>query len=184
MFLDDEHPDIPLPDWDAFKRWGSPYLIEEILDRNSANLPDWFVPLARGAATPSRYLLRHAGYSRRYCRPSDWRKDPDNGSLYKAVYNECMIVTPCGPLWRIEREGTSYRPHRNINHPLAHVFGPTPILARNVQAAICLVEYYFLNGVPAGLTWAQGCPDDLRGAIEYAKQRCINEAVLTRDLLS
>ena len=183
MFHDKEHPDVSLHHWNAFKKHASPLLIEKVLDRDLIELPDWLVPLARGVATPSPYLLRQAGYSRRYRRPPGWSRNPD-GSLYRPTrYDDCLLVIPSGSLWRIEREGTPYRPHRYINHPLAHVFGPTPILARNVQAAICLIEHYDLNGVPAGLTWAHGCPDDVRGAVEYAKQRRVDEGVVTRDPL-
>jgi hypothetical protein len=179
MFFDEEHPDVSLSDWEGFQKFGSPYLIETFLDRSAANLPDRFVPLARGAATPSRYLLKRAGYGRGWRRSPGWLKG-GQGKLFKEYYRECLVVTPCGPFWRIEREGTSQRPHRHINTTLAHFFGPTPILARNVQAAICLSEFYFLKGTPSGLYWAQGCPDDVHGAIKYAQQRRINEAIATR----
>lgn len=173
MFHDQYHPDIPQSDWDAFQRWGSPYV--KVLDRNSVNLPDWFVPLARGVATPSRYLLRLAGYGRGWRRPPGWRKGP-RGELTKEFNQECLIVTP-GPLCRIEREGTLQRPHLRVNMTLAHEFGPTPILAGSVQVAICLAEFCILPGrLPLKLCWAEACPDDVKGAIEYAHQRRINEA--------
>jgi hypothetical protein len=174
MFSDEQHPDVSLSDWNAFQKWTSPDLFENVLDRKSADLPDWFVPLARGAAIPSRYLLRRAGYGLGWRRPPGWRKEGRAGELFKA-YRECLIVTPCGPFWRIEREGTLHRPHFHINMTLAHFFGSTPILAPNAEAAICLAEFCFLNGLPSGLCWAQGCPDDVTGAIQYAQQRCINE---------
>jgi hypothetical protein len=177
MFLDDEHPHVSLPDFDAFQKWVFPYLIENMLDRNSADLPDWFVPLARGAATPSRYLLRMAGYGRGYRRPPGWHKEP-SGALFKEFYRECLVVVPGRTLWRIEREGFLQRPHHRVNLTLAHIFGSTPILARNVQAAICLAEFCIRPGrLPLGLCWAEGCPDDVSGAIEYAQQRRINEAM-------
>jgi hypothetical protein len=173
MFRDEQHPDVPLSHWDAFQAWGSPYL--EFLDRNSANLPDWFVPLARGAATPSRYFLGQAGYGRGWRRPPGWLKGP-NGELFKEFNRDCLIVTPGQPLSRIEREGSLRRPHFRVNLTLAHVFGSIPILARNIQSAICLAEFCYLKGMP-GLCWAEACPDDVKGAIEYAQQRRINEAM-------
>jgi hypothetical protein len=178
MFRDEQHPDVPLSDWDAFQRWGRrPYLIEKALDRSSANLPDWFVPLARGAATPSKHLLRIAGYGRGYRRPPGWHKGP-SGELSKEFYRDCLIVTPGQPLWRIEREGSLQRPHFRVNLTLAHIFGSTPILARNVQAAICLAEFCTRPGrLPLGLCWAEECPDDVSGAVQYAQQRRINEAI-------
>jgi hypothetical protein len=183
MFHDEQHPDISLSSWEAFRNGFSPYLIEKFLDRSSANLPDWFVPLARGAATPSKYLLRRAGYGRNWRRPPDWRK-PHREELWKSFPNsECLTVVGGGPFWRIEREGSLNRPHFRVNLTLAHVFGSTPILARNVQSAICLAEFCMLPGpVPAGLCWAEGCPDDVSGAVEYAQQRRINEAMAARSV--
>jgi hypothetical protein len=180
MFSDEQHPDVSLSDWNAFQKWVSPYLIEKFLARSSANLPDWFVPLARGAAIPSKYLLRMAGYGRGYRRPSGWNKEP-SGALFKEFYRECLVVVPGPTLWRIEREGSLRRPHHRVNLTLGHDFGSTPILARNVQAAICLAEFFIRPGrLPLGLCWVEGCPDDVSSAIKYAQQRSINEAMAAR----
>jgi hypothetical protein len=184
MFRDEQHTDVSLAEWEAFRKWGSPYLIEKFLDRSSANLPDWFVPLARGAATPSRYLLRRAGYGRNWRRPPGWGK-AGSGSLFKEFRQECLVVVPSQPLWRIEREGSLKRPHCRVNLTLAHIFGSIPILARNVQSAICLAEFCILPGpLTTGLCWAEGCPDDVSGAVKYAQQRRINEAVAAGGLQS
>jgi hypothetical protein len=43
------HPDTPPTDWGKFRKGFSPYLIGEVLGPEDAKLPDWFVPLARGA---------------------------------------------------------------------------------------------------------------------------------------
>jgi hypothetical protein len=174
MFHENGHPDVSLSDWSTFRNEFSPYLIEKVLDRSAANMPDWFVPLARGAAIPSKYLLRKAGYGRGWRRLPDWHK-PCRGALFKEFGEDCLAVAGGQPLWRIEREGSLSRPHFRINLTLAHRFGSTPILARNVQAAICLAEFCYLKGLPPGLCWAEGCPDDVNGAIEYAQQRRINE---------
>ena len=175
MFRDEQHPDVPLSDFEAFHHEFSPYPIEKILDRNSANLADWFLPLARGAATPRRYPLRRAGYGRGWRRPPGWLKM--QYELFKEFDRDCLVVTDGQPFWRIEREGSLMRPHLHVNLTLAHIFGSTQILARNVQSAICLAEFCYLKGLPAGLCWAEGCPNDEKGAIEYAQQRRINEAV-------
>ena len=53
MFSDDKHLDVTLSDWEAFRREFSPFRIEEVVDRNEIELPDWFLPLARGAAIPT-----------------------------------------------------------------------------------------------------------------------------------
>jgi hypothetical protein len=67
---------------------------------------------------------------------------------------------------------------------LVHNFGSTPILARNYQSATYLAEFCFQNGPPAGLRWVDECPDDISGAIEFAQQRRIKEAMAARSLRS
>jgi hypothetical protein len=184
MFRDEWHPDVSFSDWEKFRNWVSPRLIEKALDRSSANLPDWFVPLARGAAIPSKYLLRRAGYGRGWRRLPDWHKAHSGKLLFKEFGEDRLVVTVGQPWCRIEREGSLMRPHFNVNLTLAHRFGSTPILARNVQEAICLAEACYLRGLPPGLCWAEGCPDDVKGAIEYAQQRRINEALACCGFLS
>jgi hypothetical protein len=63
---------------------------------------------------------------------------------------------------------------------LIYNFGSTPILTRNYQSATYLAEFCYLNGPPAGLRWVHECPDDIDGAIEFAQQRRVNEAVTAR----
>jgi hypothetical protein len=60
---------------------------------------------------------------------------------------------------------------------LVHNFGSTPILARNYQSATYLAEFCFQNGPPAGLRCVDECPDDIRGAIEFAPKRFVDEAI-------
>jgi hypothetical protein len=58
---------------------------------------------------------------------------------------------------------------------LVHNFGSTPVVTRTYQAATYLAEYCYFNGPPAGLRWVNECPDDIGGAIEYARQRRVDE---------
>ena len=62
MVHDEFHPDVSLSDWEAYRDWVSPHPFEEVLDRSKVRLPDWYLPLARGAAIPDRQLLSRAGY--------------------------------------------------------------------------------------------------------------------------
>jgi hypothetical protein len=97
----------------------------------------------------------------------------------------CVAVAGGPPLWRIERNGSLRRPLvRTTNLTLAHIFGSTPILARSYQSATCLAEFCFWDGPPSELCWAEACPDGVKGAIEFAQQRRINEAMAARSLLS
>ena len=68
MFNDADHPNIGLSDWTNFRKDFSPYRFAEVIDRSALNLPDWFVPLARGAAVPSDVVQRKVG-----CRPGSRR---------------------------------------------------------------------------------------------------------------
>jgi hypothetical protein len=178
MFLDEQHPDVSLSDWEAFRNEFSPCVIETVLDRSAVNIPHWFVPLARGAAIPSSSLLRRAGYRPSY-RARGWSKARDE--VWKDFGEGCVAVAGGPRLWRIERDGSLLRPLvRTTNLTLAHIFGSTPILARSYQAATCLAEFCFWEGPPPGLCWAEACPDDVNGAIKFAQQRRIKEAMAAR----
>jgi hypothetical protein len=61
MLHEQENPPVPPSDWQAFREAHPPFLIEEVIDRSEARLPDWFVPSAPGVAIASDYLLRQAG---------------------------------------------------------------------------------------------------------------------------
>jgi hypothetical protein len=184
MFRDEGHPDVSLSDWKTFQREFSPYLIEEVVARSSIKLPDWFMPLARGIAIPSSYLLGRAGYRSGSYRASGWSK-PHCDVLSKDIGPDSLIVRGyCGqPFWQIERNGSpGRRPHNHPNMALVHLFGSTPVLTRTYHAATFLAEFCYLNGPPPGLRWVDECPDDVSGAIKYAQQRRINEATATRSL--
>jgi hypothetical protein len=185
MFRDEQHPDTSLSNWETFRREYSNFLLEEVVDRSEIKLPDWSVPLARGAAFPSSHLLRKAGYRLGSRRADGWSK-PHHDVLWKDIGPDTLVVRGyCNqPLWSIERNGSPGRPHNHPNKTLVHLFGSTPILARNYPSATYLAEFCFLKGPPTGLRWVEECPDDVRGAIEYAQQRRINEALTSRGLLS
>jgi len=178
MFRDERHPDVSLSDWTTFRREFSSYLIEEVIDRNAIKLLDRFLPLARGIAIPSSYLLNKAGYRIGSHRARGWCK-PHCDVLWKDIGPDSLVVRGyCGqPLWAVERNGPTGRPHRHQNMALVHGFGSTPILTRTYQAATYLAEFCYFNGPPRGLQWVNECPDDIDGAIDFAEARNINEAV-------
>jgi hypothetical protein len=60
MILEVGHPNVPLADWQAFRKECWPSTIKEVIDRSEIKLPDWFVPLARGIAIASDHLLHRA----------------------------------------------------------------------------------------------------------------------------
>ena len=171
MFHEEGHPDVPPSDWKAFKREFSP-LFEAVVDRDQMKFPEWFFPLARGFAMPSRSVLRIAGY-RSGCRPIGWRQThPD---VFWQRRNN-LIVRTCSDQnrWTMEREGERCR-HNHPNRVLAFVFGSTPVLAPNFQSAMFLAEFC-LREPPSGLRWITTAPDDLENAIEFARKRRVKEA--------
>jgi hypothetical protein len=182
MFRDEGHPDVSLADWSTFRSEFSPYLFEEILDRSSVGLPDWFMPLARGAAIPSLHLLQRAGYRPGSHRARGWLKPP-KGDVWKDYGRDCLVILRAQPLWRIELNNLSLgRPHNHSGMTLVHIFGSTPIFTRNYQSATHLAEFCLLKGPPPGLRWVEECPDDMNGAINFSLQRRADEARAARSL--
>jgi hypothetical protein len=70
MRLEDGHPDVSPEHMKSFIAWQkvcrSLSLIDEVIDRSECRMPNWFVPLARGAAIASPALLRWQEVERRY----------------------------------------------------------------------------------------------------------------------
>ena len=185
MFRDEGHPDVTLSNWNTFRNEFSHDLIGEVVDRSSIKLPDWFMPLARGVAFPSSYLLGRAGYRPGSHPALGWCRPPCD-FLWKDIGPDSLVVRAYNghPLWLVERNGSPGRPHNHPNMTLVHTFGSTPILTRNYQSATFLAEFCYLNGPPPGLRWVNECPDDFNGAIEFAQRRRINEALAAPSLRS
>jgi hypothetical protein len=181
MFRDEQHPDVPLRDWETFRNECSPYVIEKVLDRREVFFPDWFVPLARGAAVASSYLLGRARYREGSHRKRGWEKTP--WGFCKVIDEDYLTVAQYGPFWLIQRDGPlSQPPNLRFNLTLAYLFGATPILVQNYQSATYLAEYSVMDGLPGTLCWAQTCPDNVEEAVEFAIKRSINEATDERSL--
>jgi hypothetical protein len=175
-FSDPEHPDTTLTDWSAFQKGFSPHLIDTILDRRAAHLPVWFVPLARGAAIASSYLLRKAGYwpGMGLCPVARTTIEPDARHLEVDGDNR-LVVRRCGCLWTVEWWNDDRRPfHKDADQVLVHSFGSTPILTRCCESASYLAVAC-MGGTGAGLRWINACPVDYQNAVKFAKKRRIDE---------
>jgi hypothetical protein len=175
MVSDDCHPDVSLSDWERFRDTVSPFLIEKVLDRSETRLPNWYLPLARGAAIPSSYLLRRAGYCTCARRARGWIKRRGD-ELFKDLGRDCLIIRRCRPFWRIAWDTGAFRSHGHPNFALVHIFGSTPIITRTHQEATYLAEFCFKRGAPADLCWVHECPDDISGAIDFSLRRGVDEA--------
>jgi hypothetical protein len=177
MVHDECHPDVSLSYWEAFRNQAPPNFAEKVLDRSATRLPNWYVPLARGAMIPSSYLMRRAGYRSGSYRARGWLR-PNYKELFKDVGRIRLIVLKCGTFWRITRDiGAWRRPHQHMNFALVHIFGSTPVLTRTYQEATYLAEFCSKGGrLPAGLCWVHECPDEMDDAIDFALQRAFDEA--------
>ena len=176
MVRDDCHPDVSLSDWECFRNEVSPYLIEKVLERIQTRLPNWYLPLARGAAIASSSLLRRAGYSAGSDGALGW-SNPRGDEPFKDLGRNCLIVQQCKPFWRIALDTSAFQAHGHSYFALVHIFGSTPIITRTYQEAMCLAEFCVKTGtVPTGLCWVHECPGDIRGAIEFALRRGVDEA--------
>ena len=176
MFNNIFHPNVTLSDWETFVKSYSPFVIDRVIDRHEAHLPEWFVPLARGAAIPSEELLRQVGHRHGKHRPHGWRETDTDYFLYPLTLNSSLLVREIDDtnLWTIERLQAGRR--YEVDDVLVFVFGWTPILARSYQSAMRLAMHCRMNWRPGGLIWIKGIPTDLQPAIEIARQRDVREA--------
>ena len=101
MFYDVNNPDITLADWERLRKEFPRDLIDDVIDRNEAWLPDWFVPSARGVAIASDKLLRRAGYHNEKRCPHGWLESSPDYFLYPLTPMSSLLVresdeTICG----------------------------------------------------------------------------------------
>jgi hypothetical protein len=177
MCNDVDHPNVTLSEWEAFKasETARQSLVREVVDRSDCGFfPDWYAPLARGAAIASDVLLREAGYRKGMHRPPDWlANNSDCFVLYGPRASDDLIVRRCGnhECWIIER-GTAHRPE-----VLVCSFGSTPIVTPSYISAMCLAMHCNVDNPPHGLRWIKQAPDDCEGAIEFALERNVAEII-------
>jgi hypothetical protein len=169
---------ITLADWHTFRKQFSPYLFEAIIDRIKINMAEWFVPLARGVAIASPYLLGSAGYRPGMYRPRHWRKNSCNVYQHDIGHENILLVRRTGSLdlWSIEL-WHSARPYQRSDQVLVFVFGSTPILTRGPQSAMWLAMHCYANGPPSGLRWITACPRNYPAIVELARERRMLEAL-------
>jgi len=175
MRVEHGHPNVTLEDWQGFSAWQKSLkefpasLIGEVIDRNETQLPDWFVPLARGVAVASDSLLgAPADFVSNSPVPSSWR--PAGGNVFK-----WDVAGVCG--WYVQGFGDLWIPGRwslrQGERVLVHQFGATPIVTRHCRTAMWLSV-----GCRAfhELCWIKACPTNRDAAIEFTRKRQTDEA--------
>ena len=170
MFYDIERPEITLSEWERFCKDFPSHLIDKVIDREKACLPDWFMPLAWGVAIASDELLREAGYRHGMRQPPGWReRTPDYFTHYIAYENGLLVrESEETDLWTIEHLGPSRR--YEVDEVLGHVFGGTPLFTRSSRSAMCLAMHCHTKEPPPGLRWIKAPEEnDVRRVAEHAK---------------
>ena len=111
MMFEEGHPIISHSDWKGFcasqkslKDFPS-HLIGEVIDRDEARLPNWFVPLARGVAIASDALLRKVDHRPGMRRPRGWRETSPEYFVWNIDWNSFLLVRESDEtgLWTVER---------------------------------------------------------------------------------
>ena len=174
MFYEIGFPNLPPADWQKFRKEFSPYRFEKVIDRDEACLRPRFVPLARGVAIASDYLLQrvcHCGMS----RPLGWRETSPDLFRKKIGKNKYLVVWNCEQtgLWTVER--INQWP-KAIDEVLVHPLGRTPVFTRSYQAAMQLAMHCHVNGPPTEFSWYKADPNKDIEAREIARRRRIEEA--------
>jgi hypothetical protein len=128
----------------------APRLFDEVIDR-TPEMPDWYVPAAKGVLIAGEDMLRAAGYVPGSSSPYGW--SPGQPGAFKKLLPDGYIlwVRENGKLWAIERSLG-----RDTDEALTSLLGPRLLCTRTYEAAMRLAEYCHpqapLN-VP-GLTWS------------------------------
>jgi hypothetical protein len=175
MLNDVSLSNVPLSEWRAFCNECLPRLIiDRVIDRNEARLPEWFAPLARGVAIASDTLLHEAGHRHGLLRPRGWRETSRDYFVRDIGWSSLLVrESDETGLWTIERLGEARQ--SEVDEVLVFEFGSTPIFTPSSQSAMRLAVYCHENVPPKGLRWIKMGPENCRGAIELARNRRINE---------
>jgi hypothetical protein len=137
--------------WPSFVESPPSGFISEIVGRNKADLPNWFLGWAPGVAVASDDLLRRAGYHPGARRPPGWApgKEPDVFTKGRSIF-DLLLVRGAGEYWTVER---------CEDEALAFEFGPTPIFTHTPEAAMYLAEFcQFAYDPWPGLRWVVAQP--------------------------
>ena len=170
MFNDADHPNIALSDWTNFREDFSPYRFAEVIDRSALNLPDWFVPLARGAAVPSDVVQRKVGCRPGSRRPAHWTHPSPDVFQANAGQQGLTVQKVCN-FWMVGRW--------QVGMPakvLVFAFGSTLIFTRTYQPAIRLAGPCFCEPQQFGYRWVTMRSLNSEGAVSFANERRADEA--------
>lgn len=176
------HPNVTLNDWEAFRKGFSPFSFAEVIDRSELDLPDWFVPLARGVAIPTDHVLRKVGCRPGSHRPAYWTH-PTRDLFHLSQGQWGLTVEKIGQYWFAKRweRGTPRFPVEKPDEVLVFPFASTPIVARTYQPVIRVAQHCRWNEPqPFGYKWVTIRPVDCEGVMNFANERRIREMAYAR----
>lgn len=143
-----ERRNAVMNDWQSFLRQPSPFVVEKVIERSKAGIPDRFVPWAPGVVVASTYLLEAANCRPGTRRPKGWRRRRSSSLDFfaKDIEGRGVAVAKCGNIWYIE--GPSHQ-------TLVYTFGSLPVGTRTLQEAMLLAEFCYPcpGGAAASLRW-------------------------------
>jgi hypothetical protein len=169
VFYDANRPDITLSEWDRLREKFPRSLISQMLNREDAGVPDWFMPSAWGIAIASDELLRDAGNM-----PTSSWQETSCAHFWHELGPRMLLTRQCSKThsWSIERWDTR---HHGVDEVLCFPFGSTPIFAQTYAQAMRLAMHCHYHKLPRGLRWIRSPDHDLDVVTEFARIRRFDE---------
>jgi hypothetical protein len=176
MFFDVGHPLVSRKDWLQFSSQLSPYFSQAI-DRETLDLPYWFLPLSRGVVVAGPLLLHRTGYRMRRGLLPDWKRV--RADVYQRSIGKTRLRvrrTNDRRAWIISRWRPGISMHSDVDsETLAHRFGATPLVTGDLNEALHLAYWFEVNGQLLNLRWVKVSPGYLIGALAFAMHRAKRE---------
>ncbi len=145
--MSSQHPNISLSDWERFRKYSSPFVYRDIINRGVGHIKWYLIPRSHGVAVPSEYLLRLSGYVGP--RIGGRRGYKFNYIENAGAYTVMIYSILERDLWIIERRDKV----ANIREILVVSFGWTPLATTHFRAALCIGRYAIGNHI-SGVKWA------------------------------
>jgi hypothetical protein len=186
MMFDEGHPIISRKDWMNFQLWMGDLPNWQLLtdfsgsvDRESIDLPYWFLPLSRGALIAGPGLLGPHYISKLALASRGWTRR--SADVYERTIGKTRLRvrrTNDGRFWLISRwlPGVPMHSDRR-SETIVHLFGSTPIVTANLHEALYLAHRFQTNDPVGGLLWTRVSPHYLVGAIKFANERAQSEGL-------
>lgn len=146
------HAAPTLRECEAFCKWKSPYTIEQFVRRDELQLPDWFVPRARGAAIVAPDFVCKLGFSPSCFEPRGWLPRTKLDGYEKSLRGRRRLVRKCEGLFSVECSLSRTIAYGGV---LVWYLGAMPVFTHTPQEAMFLSQ---LDELPSHFRWVELCP--------------------------